>query len=325
MPNIDISNTVATLRQVNLNHLVYFWSVARTGSFTAAAKELGVSQPSISEQVAGLERRLGRELFRRTGRGVELTTDGQLALRYAEEVVGMCAEMVRAGPTQGGREPVVVQVGAADGVPKLVVRSLVMPLLAHESQPSVVLREWRVDHLLGELSVRRLDVVICDQAISEIGTTKLLSLDAGSTTVTLCAAPSLAGSLRKGFPKSLDGAPLLLPTPGNALRMAIDRWFSIQGVTPRVVLEADDRAQLHHFAEAGVGVAPVASIIQPDICRQFGLRPVGTMKGAVDRYYVVMADRPARVEAVEELRRSLSEKHVAKSRGQGVTERPARP
>ncbi|MFO0832134.1 MAG: LysR family transcriptional regulator [Phycisphaerales bacterium] len=311
MTTIDISDTVSALRQVNLNHLVYFWSVARTGSFTAAARELGVSQPSISEQVGGLEKRLGRELFRRTGRGVELTPDGQRALRYAEEVVGMCAEMVRAGAANGSREPVVIQAGATDGVPKLVVRSVLAPLLKHESQPSLVLREWRVDHLFGELGMRRLDLVLCDQAVSEVGATKMLSLEAGNTPIVLCATPALVSQLRKGFPQSLGGAPMLMPTQGNAVRVAIDRWFSIQGISPRVVVEADDRSQLHNFAEAGMGVVPVASIILKDITRQFGVRPIGVMKGVVERYYLVMADRPARVEAVEELRRSLSERNLA--------------
>ncbi|HEX2838252.1 MAG TPA: LysR family transcriptional regulator [Phycisphaerales bacterium] len=315
MASIDISDSVAALRQVNLNHLVYFWSVARTGSFTAAAKELGVSQPSISEQVAALEKRLGRELFRRTGRGVELTPNGQRTLRYAEEVVGMCAELVRARPIDGEREPVVLQVGAADGVPKIIVRSMLLPVLRHASQPSLVLREWRVDQLLGELSVRRLDMVICDEAISEVGTIKMISLEAGSTSMVLCAAPALAKQLKRDFPKSLNGAPIILPMSGTPTRVAIDRWLSVNGITPRIVVEAEDRSQMHHFAEAGIGALPVASLILKDIERQFGVKPISPLKGVTERYFVVMADRPGRVEVLDELRRSLGERQMVRAAG----------
>jgi LysR family transcriptional regulator, transcriptional activator of nhaA len=308
MSKIDIADTVSLLRQVNLNHMVYFWTVARTGSFTQAARELGISQPSISEQVASLERRLGRELFRRTGRGVELTLDGQRAFRYAEEVVGMCAELVRMQPLNGTVEPVVLEVGCADAMPKVVVRSILKPLLDHPSKPRLILREWRVDALLAELGVRRMDFVICDSPYSSVGDSPVISFEAANSGVTLCASPSLAAAAVKNFPQSMESIPLLLPPVGAALRAELDRYFAANAIRPSITMEAEDRSQLHHFAEQGVGAVPVATCTVDEVERQFSLKRIGTLEGVSEGYYVVMSDRPARVPVLDELRAMLSQK-----------------
>src|SRR5690242_8841676 len=97
---ITKSDIFRLLRQVNLNHLLYFWAVGQTGSVTAAAERLGVSQPGVTSQLRRLENRLGAKLLDRGPRGVTLTKAGQLAMRFAEEVVGVCSELVRSIPLQ---------------------------------------------------------------------------------------------------------------------------------------------------------------------------------------------------------------------------------
>lgn len=67
--------------------LRYFLAVAREESFTGAAEALMMSQPTLSKQIAQLERELGKTLFERGGRRVTLTEDGMLLYRRAEEIV----------------------------------------------------------------------------------------------------------------------------------------------------------------------------------------------------------------------------------------------
>ncbi|MEJ2722296.1 MAG: LysR family transcriptional regulator [bacterium] len=71
---------------LNFNHLYYFYVVARQGSFSDAARELRVSQSSISVQIRQFEANLGHTLFNRLKTGVELTESGQVVFEYAEEV-----------------------------------------------------------------------------------------------------------------------------------------------------------------------------------------------------------------------------------------------
>ena len=81
---------------LSLHQLTCFLAAYEHGSLTAAAEELGYSQPSISEQIRGLERSLGVELFRRVGRGVVPTTVGDTLRPYAEQVLAAVEETQRA-------------------------------------------------------------------------------------------------------------------------------------------------------------------------------------------------------------------------------------
>src|ERR1700719_1112760 len=74
-------------RAFDLRQLEYFCAVSRTGSFTKAAEDLGIAQPSLSEQIARLERGLGAPLFERLHRRIELTPLGEAILGKAKALV----------------------------------------------------------------------------------------------------------------------------------------------------------------------------------------------------------------------------------------------
>ncbi|MFT4084020.1 MAG: LysR family transcriptional regulator [Nocardioides sp.] len=81
---------------LSLHQLRVFLAVYEQGSLTAAAEELGYAQPSISEQVRGLERGLGVQLFRRVGRGVVPTTVADTLRPYAERTLAAAEEARKA-------------------------------------------------------------------------------------------------------------------------------------------------------------------------------------------------------------------------------------
>lgn len=305
MTPIAFSDTYDLLGQVNLNHLLYFWAVGKSRSISVAARRLKISQPSVSERIRILETRLGAKLLERRPRGVTLTGEGEAAMRFAEELVGVCSELVRAIPLDAvaAKRPLVA--GTADAVPKIVVRSILEPLLAGENAPRLVCREWRVDQLLAELSLQRIDLVISDSPRVPRDLTGIRCDPAASSPVTFCAAPALARKLKRGFPGSLDGAPMLLPAEGAAVRPALDRYFALHRVTPRIVLEAEDRSLLHHFAEEGHGIVPVAASIAPRLCEQFGLTRLATLRDVHEQYYVITTARGHEHPAIELVRDRL--------------------
>ncbi len=83
----------ARLRAFDLRQLECFCAVARTGSFTKAAEELGIAQPSLSEQIAKLEQGLGAPLFERLNRRVELTPPGRAILGLAQALLDDAAAL----------------------------------------------------------------------------------------------------------------------------------------------------------------------------------------------------------------------------------------
>jgi LysR family transcriptional activator of nhaA len=131
----------------------------------------------------------------------------------------------------------------------------------------------------------------------------------GDSGVSFYAAAKLAGRLRKGFPKSLDGAPLFLPTGSTTLRRALDQWFESRGVRPQVVAEFDDSALMKTFGQTGLAAFPAPTVAGEAVCRQYDVRPVGQAEGVRERFYAVSVERklkhPAVVAVSEAARRDL--------------------
>ncbi|MER6301266.1 LysR family transcriptional regulator [Kitasatospora sp. NPDC001539] len=97
----------------DMRHLRYFLTVVRAGTVSAAAQELRISQPSLSQQIRRLEQRIGAALFIRSSRGVELTAGGRAFLREIQGIPGQLRSAIAAVAPA----PQVWQVGVCGGVP----------------------------------------------------------------------------------------------------------------------------------------------------------------------------------------------------------------
>jgi LysR family transcriptional activator of nhaA len=82
-----------TVRHLNYNHLLYFWTVAREGSITKATQSLHLTPQTISGQLKLLEEAVGEPLFNRVGRGLAMTETGHLVYQYADEIFSLGAEL----------------------------------------------------------------------------------------------------------------------------------------------------------------------------------------------------------------------------------------
>jgi LysR family transcriptional activator of nhaA len=241
---------------LNYHHLLYFWAVAREGGVAKAADRLHLTHPTISGQVRELEARFGEKLFVRVGRGLELTEMGRVVFRYADEIFGIGRELmdtVKGRPT--GR-PMRLSVGVDEVLPKLIVRRLIEPALKLPAGVRLTVREAPVGELLSRLAVHALDVVLSDSPVSPHFRIKAYSHLLGECGVSWFAVERVAKSLKRNFPKSLDGAPVLLPTEETALRRALEAWFQALGVRPNVVAEFEDSALLKAFGQEGHGAFP---------------------------------------------------------------------
>ena len=85
---------MASLRRLNYQHLLYFWSVVRTGSITRACEELALSAPTVSAQLRTLEERLGEKLLTKSGRKLVPTEVGRMVYSYAQEIFGLGRELL---------------------------------------------------------------------------------------------------------------------------------------------------------------------------------------------------------------------------------------
>jgi LysR family transcriptional activator of nhaA len=109
----------------------------------------------------------------------------------------------------------------------------------------------------------------------------------------------LAARYRDDFPKSLNGAPLLLPTRNNAIRGRIDTWLETHDLHPDLIGEFDDNALLHTFGRAGRGLFPAPSVLAKDVAEQFGAVEVGAMAQVREQIYAISNERKIKHPAIE--------------------------
>lgn len=271
-------------------HLYYFWVVGKEGGITRAADRLGMAVQTVSTQVRELERSLGHALLKPEGRGIALTEAGQVTLRQADQIFALGEQLPTLVQEAASRPSVRLAVGISDGMPKLVVRSLLEPMLA-EPQLRLLCHEGEFDDLLADLALHRLDVVLSDRVAAPSTTLKLHSYLLGSSELSWYAPPALAAAARRGFPHSLAKVPVLLPTTHSAARGLLDHWFERQGIRPHVVGEFEDSALLKTFGSGGMGVFPAVSLVAEDLIQSQGVKFVGRCAGVEERFFAIAAHR----------------------------------
>jgi LysR family transcriptional activator of nhaA len=286
--------------------LYYFWCAARNESISRASEHLRLAPSTVSSQVAKLEDMLGSKLFLRSGRNVELTEMGRIVYRYADEIFSLGQELldtVKGRPVSG---PLRLVVGIVDALPKLVVRKLLEPAINLPESIRIVCHEGKKEQLLAELSVHGLDIVLADTPVKPGLSVKAYSHLLGDCGVSFFAVRQLADQLGSGFPKSLDGMPMLLPSPMSALRGALDQWFDAIGIRPTVVGEFDDQALLKTFGQAGDGVFASPTVIEEEVQRQHNVSVFGKTSEIREQFYAISVERIIKHPAVAAIQKAAS-------------------
>lgn len=283
---------------LNYHHLLYFWTVAREGTIAAACEQLHVAQPTISAQLRKLETALGHKLFKRAGRNLVLTESGRVAYRYADEIFSIGRDLMDTLKGRPTGSPLRFQVGVADVVPKLMTHRLLAPALKLKERIQIICYEGKPTELLPRLAVHELDVVLSDNPVSAETGVRAFSHLLGECTVSVFAPADEASRYRRGFPETLDTAPMLLPTSNTMVRRALDHWFDANGIRPMVVGEFEDTALLKVFGQHRAGLFPGPTAIAKEIQKQYGVRQVAEIEDVHERFYAISMERRVKHPAV---------------------------
>ncbi len=276
---------------LNYHHLLYFWTVAKEGGLAPAGAVLRLSPSALSGQIHRLEEVLGHDLFAKRGRKLEMTELGKVVFRYADEIFGLGRELMNTLREQPTGRAARLRVGISDVVPKLLVRRLLGPVLQGANPWRLTCFEDRFERLLEQLGDHAIDVLITDAPVPPDSNVRAFNHILGESTVSMLAPKELATALRRGFPASVEGAPLLLPLPGSALRRALDGWFERHGVAGEVVAEAEDSALLKAFAADAMGALFVPTVIASTVATRYGLTLVAELDDVRERFYAISGER----------------------------------
>lgn len=276
---------------LNYKHLHYFWTVAKVGSIARAGEQLHLTAQTISGQLSLFEETLGYKLFNRVGKRLDLNDTGKMVFSYADRIFSAGEELQEALRFRAGGQPLQLRVGVADAVPKAIAYLLLESALAMEESVRIVCREGKLDVLLAELAIHRLDIVIADSPMPANVDVRGYHHLLGECEVSVFGTPALAKQYKKGFPESLDGAPLLMPGEDAAVRPRLLRWLENRGIHPQITGEFDDGALLLAFGEASAGVFAAPTAIAGQIKKQYGLAEIGKVDGVKEQFYAISVER----------------------------------
>jgi len=276
---------------LNYHHLLYFWLVVREGGLVPAAKALRLSHPTLSTQIHALEERLGEKLLVKAGRKLVPTEMGTVVFRYAGETFSLGREMIDTVQGHGTSKQLRLNVGIVDVLHKLVVRRLLEPALQLAPRTRLVCFEDTYERLLGELALHTLDLVIADAPVPASSSVRAFNHVLGESGMTLFGTEELARHVRRGFPRSLDGCPMLLPVEGSSQRRALNEWLDRHGLRPDVIAEFEDSALLKVFGSSGFGMFAAPTVVEREVVEQYGVRVVGRLDGVRERFYAISIER----------------------------------
>jgi LysR family transcriptional activator of nhaA len=291
--------------------------VAREGSIVRASSVLRLGQPAISHQIHQLEAMLGDKLFIQRGRKLVLTDLGKLAYRYADQIFTLGQGLVDTVRGRAANQPVRLAVGVSDVLPKFLVHRLLVPALRLGVPVQLTCRENRaVEEFFADLTGHELDLVLSDRAVGPGVKARAFNHLLGECGTAFLAAPQLARRHRRSFPRSLHGAPMLLPTQGCTLRRALDGWFEHLDIQPKIVGEFDDSDLMYVFGQEGAGIFAVPDVFATTFRSAHRVDRVGASSDVRQQFFAISIERrlknPAVVAVCEAARRDLLSSRTAR-------------
>jgi LysR family transcriptional activator of nhaA len=250
------------MRQINFNHLRYFWAVAHAGNLTRAAGQMNLSPSAMSVQIQKLEHQMGHPLFQRTGKKLILTEAGRIALDYADTVFQAGDELMSTMQDRPLASRQVLRVGALTTLSRNFQLEFLRPLVGRPDVELIV-RSGNIRDLLAQLESHAVDVVLANSAAPRDARSSLRNHLLNEQPVSLVGRPRADGRAFR-FPDDLRTEPLLLPGLDSDIRVAFDRLLELAAIRPTILAEVDDMAMLRLLAREREGVTLVPPIVVRD-------------------------------------------------------------
>lgn len=274
---------------INYHHLFYFKTIAEEGSVSKAAEKLRVGQPTLSSQLKQFEEILGVQLFERSHKKLTLTEHGRIALDYAKNIFRMGSEMYEVLHDRLKPLKPTLHIGALDSIPKKIILQLSRQALKI-SPCQITLSEGKSDALLRELISHKMDIMVTDFVPSGLDGRGIFAKSITKRNVAFYGAPKFK-ALRKGFPKSISGQAMILPTYDGKLRQDLDHWAKLNGVELNIIVESQDIAVKKLMAVHEFGLIATAIHTVTGQVLRGELVEIGQIQGVHEELFLLTTQR----------------------------------
>ncbi|CAA0103708.1 Transcriptional activator protein NhaR [Zhongshania aliphaticivorans] len=287
--------------RLNLNHLKYFYAVAQYDTVTMAAEKLFVTPQTVSAQLGLLEDAIGYSLFDRVGKRLHLNKEGQIALRYTEDIFRSYRELISELNNLESTQEIILSIGILDSIPKTLSSQIFEAVYAEFSNVRIVTHETDFEQLLADLAINKLDMILSDRPLPPNVSVKAYSRRLISSDFTFFATAKLAAKLRARFPLSLDGQTFLMPGERSAQFTHVFSWLSQMDIRPHILGEFDDTELTKLLGQSGHGVFCAPSIFSESIQRQYRVKEVGKTGDIHEDYYSITPSRQSKHQIVDHI------------------------
>jgi LysR family transcriptional activator of nhaA len=277
------------MRNLNYNHLRYFWAVAHEGSLTRAAERMSLSQSALSVQIQKLEHQIGHPLFERIGRKLVLTEAGRIALDYADTVFAAGDELMSTLQGRPAASRQVLRVGALTTLSRNFQLEFLRPLVGR-TDVELIVRSGTMRELLARIEAHEIDVILANSAAVRDARSPLRNHLLAEQPVSLVGRPRPDARPFR-FPDDLRDQPVLLPGLDSDIRVAFDRVLELAGIRPIVLAEVDDMAMLRLLARERGGVTLVPAIVVRDELQTGVLIEHCRIPHVTERFYAIVQQR----------------------------------
>lgn len=274
---------------INYHHLFYFKTIAEEGTVSKAAAKLRLGQPTLSAQLKQFEDTIGVQLFERRHKKLVLTEHGKVALDYSKNIFRMGSEMYEVLHDRLKPLKPSLHLGALDSVPKQIVLQLVKNAF-RISPCQITLSEGKSDELLRELAAHRMDLMVTNFLPSGVDGKGLYPRSITRKNVSFYGAPKFK-ALRRGFPQSISGVPMILPTYDSQLRQDLDHWAKLNKIELNIITESQDIAVKKLMAISELGLIPTATHTVTGQVLRGELIEIGQLRGVHEELFLVTAQR----------------------------------
>ena len=282
----------APTTDLNLNYLRYFHTVAEEGSIAAAARKLGVSQSTLSEQIKQLELSLGERLFDRGGGPLKLNDAGRATLEQTHNVFAAVERIAQRFRPEDEPTRDLLAMGVCSSISRAFAADYLLPVFCMD-QVRVKVRQGDYDYLLHSLITHELDLMLSENRPTDPDTNGIEVRVVLEPELVAVASPDLANGL-KDYPHGLDQAPLITYSAHSKYRFDVDQVLHEATARPDLIGEVDDVGIQRVVATRGVAVAFVPRPVIEEDLAQGSLVELGSAAAIEGRVYALYhAEQPS--------------------------------
>lgn len=276
------------MQPINYNHLHYFWVIAKEGGVTAACKKLSLTQPTLSAQLKQFESDIGSPVFERKSRKLILNDVGKTVFDYADTIFKTGQALLNTLSDSHVKDSLVVNIGVQAILPKKNVHHLLRESLSH-SKVVTNITTGDLPSLLTLLTNHQLDMIVSGKK-PPLDAKGLETHRIEKTPIVFVGAPEFK-NLRRGFPQSLNGQKMYLPSSQSDFRAELETFFKKNNLQPQIKGEIQDTELLRVIAASGDGIVAIVRSAISDLIKAKELYVLGENLEIYKEIYLITAER----------------------------------